>query len=167
MTEQQQQQQDPPSFPAWLRYLSQMLGEMPSLGWGGWWRKDGLLRSVLGIQGWMSGTDQMPMRRGKKSTHQQRPCPRRGDQTGCPLHVQFSSVTNQHVTVKRGVKNGTKGLAKLRLSPWPTTRFRRPRPWSINTLSLTWPAQSKMKENNSLEVALGRAVGCEPWLITG
>ena len=57
----------------------------------------------------------MPMRRGKKSTQQQRPCPRGGDQTGCPLHVQLSSVTSQHVTVERGVKNGTKD--------WPNFSF--------------------------------------------
>ena len=115
----------------------------------------------------MSGNDQMPMRRGKKWTRLQRLRPWGGDQTGCPLYVHFSSVTNRHVSQERS-KKWHKGTGQnFHLSPWPTTRLRRPRPRSINTLSLTWPAQSKMKANNSLEAALGRAVGCAPWLITG
>lgn len=70
-----------------------------------------MLGLVLVIQGCKSGADQGATKKGMNSEHQQRPCPWVVT-TLDALCLSGSAVTNQHVTVKRGVNNGTKGLAK-------------------------------------------------------
>lgn len=123
-----------------------------------------LLRLVLVIQGWKSGANQAATKRGKNSKHQTTSTG--GDHTGCPLPVWFSSFTNQHVTVKRGVKNGTKGLAKpfINLPDQPDSEGQ------ANGLLIRWASheqhKARWKETKPC-VALRRAVGYALWLIMG
>lgn len=108
------------------------------------------------IQGWKSEANQAATKRGKNSKHQATSTG--GDHTGCPLPVWFSSFTNQHVTVKRGVKNGTKGLAKpfINLPDQPDSEGQ------ANGLLIRWASheqhKARWKETKPRE-ALRRAVG--------
>lgn len=143
-----------------------MQGEVPSPGWGkaarrgwGWFAKVSPGDPSLDGRCWPSAHEEA------RSQNISRGHVHGGDHTGCPLPVWLSSVTNQHVTVKRGVKNGTKGLAKPFIY---LPDQQQDSEGQANGLLIPWASHDRHKarwKKTSLESALGRAICCVLWLI--
>lgn len=83
------------------------------------------------------------------------------------LCLSGSAVTNQHVTVKRGVNNGTRGLAKPFIY---LPDQQQDSEGQANGLLIPRASHDQRKarwEKTKPWVALGRAVGWALWLIVG